>query len=203
MEMTKFAHACFSVEKNNQTIIVDPGNWTDDLVIPPNVVGVVITHEHDDHCDRELLADIFNANPKARLYAHKDVTDQLTHFPTQSVQAGETVQVGDFALTFVGGEHAVIDSTMEPLANLGVLIDKTLYYPGDSFSLPNQPVETLAVPASAPWMKFSEAADFIRSIKPTQVFPTHDALLSDVGKQLADSMLGDVCADVGAAYKRL
>lgn len=203
MDITKYSHACFVVEKSGSSLVVDPGGWTDDLVIPNTVIGVVVTHAHADHCDEDLLERIVSVNPQAIVYAHADVTTQLNSLPSQPVTAGETVHVGDFALTFTGGIHAIIDDAVPELANLGVIIDDSLYYPGDSFALPERPVEVLAVPAAAPWMKFSEAATFIRAVKPRQVFPTHDAILSDAGKQLADRMLGAVCQEVGATYVRL
>lgn len=203
MNITKYSHACFVVEKAGSSLVVDPGGWTDDFVIPDTVIGIVVTHSHPDHCDKSLLQSIIDVNPQAVIYAHAEVIAQLDSLPTHSVSAGKTIHVGNFALTFVGGAHAVIDESMAGLANLGILIDNDLYYPGDSFALPGQPVEALAVPAAAPWMKFSEAAAFIRAVKPQQVFPTHDAILSETGKQLADRMLGAVCQEVGATYTRL
>ncbi len=63
--------------------------------------------------------------------------------------------------------------------NVGVLIDNgEVYYPGDSFAEPGMPVKTLALPIAAPWMKTSEAMDFLTHVKPERAFPTHDAILS-------------------------
>lgn len=202
MEVKKYAHACFAVEKNGSTLIVDPGVWTDDLIVTDTVIGVVITHAHPDHCDIKLIERIVAVNPAVQIFAHADVIAQLSTLPGQPVVAGETVHVGDFALKFVGGEHALIDDSMPPLANLGVIIDESLYYPGDSFALPDQPIETLALPVAAPWMKFSEAATFLRTVNPSQVFPTHDAILSVAGKQLADKMFSAVCQEIDATYAR-
>lgn len=202
MEIEKYAHACFAVKKAGSSLIVDPGAWTDDLVVTDTVIGVVVTHAHPDHCDTQLIERIIATNPTTKIYAHADVIAQLDNLPVQAVAASETVHVGDFVLTFVGGEHAVIDASIPPLANLGVIIDESLYYPGDSFTLPNRTIETLALPVAAPWMKFSEAAAFLRAVTPSQVFPTHDAILSDAGKQLADRMFGAVCQEINASYVR-
>lgn len=203
MDIKKYAHACFAAEKSGSSLIVDPGVWTDDLIIADTVVGIVVTHAHPDHCDPQLIGQIIAANPTAKIYAHADVIAQLDTLPSQAVAVGETVHVGDFALTFVGGEHATIDVSIPPLANLGIIIDESLYYPGDSFTLPGRLIKTLALPVAAPWMKFSEAAAFLRAVAPRQVFPTHDAILSDNGKQLADKMFGSVCQEIGASYERL
>ena len=136
MIITKFSHACLVIEKNNQTIVIDPGNFTDDLVIPNNVAAIVITHEHPDHCDQQLIEQIKEANPACKLIAHQSVTTQFQKIATQDVAAGDQLAVGGFGLRFYGGQHATIHSSLPTPANLGVLIDKQVYYPGDSFFIP-------------------------------------------------------------------
>jgi len=44
---------------------------------------------------------------------------------------------------------------------------------------------------------------FLAQVKPELAFPTHDAILSDDGKQLADTMLGSVASGQSTLYKRL
>jgi hypothetical protein len=78
-----------------------------------------------------------------------------------------------------------------------------VYYPGDSFALPHQPVDILAVPASAPWLKLSESMDFITAVKPKRVFPTHNALLSDIGAKINDGLLEASARGVAAVYIKL
>lgn len=202
-QITKYQHACLVIAKEAQSLVIDPGGWSDDFVSPTNVVGIVITHEHQDHFDRNKLKTIIAANPAAIIYAPSAVTEQLGDLEYLSVDAGETISVGQFSLQFFGGDHAIIDPGMPVASNVGVLVDSTLYYPGDSFTEPHVPVEILALPISAPWMKFSEAASFLRKIKPVQVFPTHDAILSEVGKSLSDMMFRGVCKQIGSSYSRL
>jgi len=203
MNITKYQHSCLVLEKGGQRVVVDPGGWTEDFVVPENVVAVVVTHEHPDHFDIEKLKDIVAASPDAVIYAHEAVTSQIEGLKTQSVAAGEIVKAGDFVLRFTGGEHAIIHSSWQKYANLGVIIDDALYYPGDSFALPEAVVHTLALPASAPWMRASEAMDFLIAVKPVRAFPTHDAILSEIGQGLADRMLGQVAEQNGIKYERL
>jgi hypothetical protein len=87
--------------------------------------------------------------------------------------------------------------------NVGVMINETLYYPGDSFVLPGQPVQILALPIGAPWLKISESIDFLVAIKPKMVFPTHDAVLSAIGKSISDARLSATAREIGAEYRRL
>ncbi len=200
MKLTKFEHACFVVEQDKQSIIVDPGEFTTDLSIPDTVIAVVITHEHQDHLSESHIQAIVAKNPEAVVITHKDSAKNLGHYSTQTVVANEGIKIGNFTLEFFGGEHAVIDSAIPVIANLGVMINDSLYYPGDSFALPERPVKVLALPVSAPWMKISEAADFVRAVQPEFVFPTHDAILSDVGKGLPDRLIPKLTS---VSYQRL
>ena len=203
MKITKFKHACFSVELDGETLIVDPGGWSSDLVIPDNVTAVIITHEHADHLDKDALQKIFDKNSQAVILAHQDVTSQLGEFKTKSVVPNEGMKIGRFELEFFGGEHAMIAKAMPVVANLGVLINERLYYPGDSFTLPDQPVQVLALPVAAPWLKVDETIGFLTGVKPKLVFPTHDAILSEEGKGLVDRVLTPIAEKVGAKYQRL
>lgn len=184
MQLTKFKHACFTVTKNDQTIVVDPGFFSTDFVTPTTVTAVIITHEHMDHLDTGYLQAIVDKNPNALVVAHDSIVAQLPQFKTKAVAAGDTISISDFSLTFYGGQHAIIHPTIPIIANLGVMIDKKVYYPGDSFVTPQEPVKVLALPACAPWMKISEAIDFLVTVAPTMAFPTHDALLSNEGKTI-------------------
>jgi len=203
MKITKYEHACFVAEENGQSLVVDPGNWTSSFTAPDNVVAVVITHEHQDHLDLSHLHAIVSKNPEVVIITHPDVVKQLTDFNARPANPGDSLSVGGFNLTFYGGDHAVISPDRPALANIGVMINDRVYYPGDSFAIPDAPVDILALPVSAPWMKYSEAMEFLTAVKPRIVFPTHDAILSDVGKGLADAMSSAVANQTGAAYQRL
>lgn len=200
MKITKFEHACFVVEQNGQSLVVDPGGFTTDFIVPENVVAVVITHEHQDHLDPHHIAAIIDKNPDATVIGHQDVLKDLNDYQTRAVVANEGTKVGEFALEFYGGQHAIIDPAIPVIANLGVMINNTLYYPGDSFVEPKRAIKVLALPVAAPWMKLSEAADFVRQLRPALAFPTHDAILSDSGKALADRLIPSL---TGVEYTRL
>jgi len=199
MKLTKFEHACFTVTKDNQTVVVDPGSWSTDFTPTADIVAVVITHEHADHLFEAQLEKIAQVAPTAVVVAHESITANITVLSTRPTEAGKTVEVGPFSLTFYGGDHATIYDGYPQIANLGVLINDAIYYPGDSFALPEKQVDTLALPVSAPWMKLSESMDFCKEVNARLVFPTHDAILSDAGKLVVDKLLGGVASQ----YQRL
>jgi L-ascorbate metabolism protein UlaG (beta-lactamase superfamily) len=204
MQLTKYAHACLSLEKPGAQIIIDPGNLTDDYTPRPGVVAIIVTHTHSDHFDPDMIDQIIQLNENAVVIAHQSVTDKLAAGVAYvSVESGDTLTVGGFSLKFYGGEHATIFDRLPGVANLGVMVDETLYYPGDSFAVPDMDVKFLALPVAAPWLKISETIDFLSRVRPKLAFPTHDAILSASGQQIVDNLLGQLAPSYEATYRRL
>lgn len=204
MKLTKYEHACFTVEHDGDILVVDPGGFTTDFIAPPDhVVGIVVTHEHQDHFDHDQIAAIIDKNPNAIIVGHHDIISQIEVFETHAAVHGDTVTIGRFSLEFYGGTHALIHQDIPLIANLGVMINELLYYPGDSFTVPEKPVDTLALPISAPWLKVSEVIDYVTAVNPRLAFPTHDAVLSDTGKSLHDRMISSFAEKVGTVYTRI
>lgn len=199
MNIRKFRHSCLVLEEDGQSLVVDPGEWSTDFVVPKNVVGVIVTHEHGDHFSLEKLQNIVATNPDAVIYAHADVTVKIPDLATTTVTSGETKRIGTFSVQFTGGQHATIHPDYPVCANLGVYVNNgALYYPGDSFASAPGPVEVLAVPAAAPWLKIAEAMDFLAATKPKEYFLTHDAVLSPEGQAVAAAWLGRTAETIDA-----
>src|SRR5581483_6512680 len=87
-----------------------------------------------------------------------------------SVQSGQSFDAAGLAVRVFGGLHAIIHPEIPQVANNAYLIDERLYHPGDSLDVPGVPVETLFLPVSAPWLKLSEAIDFVRAVNPARAF---------------------------------
>lgn len=203
MEVTKYEHACFTVHKDGKTIIVDPGSFTNDLSIPEDVVAVIITHEHGDHFDEDQIAEIIAKNSHAIIIGPRDVTAKLGAYETRTVHGGDSFSLEGFDLDFYGDEHQLIHPSMPGAQNVGVLIEDRLYYPGDSFTMPEKSVDTLALPVAAPWLKIEDAIEFMKSVGARFTFPTHDALLSSTGKNVADNMVEAFAEAAGTTYRRI
>lgn len=203
MELTKYEHACFTVEKDGACIVVDPGFLTTDFSISDNIIAVIITHDHGDHFSKELLAEIISKNPTALIIGPEEVTSQLHSYETRTVHGGDSFAVEGFDLDFYGDTHATIHSDIPGSQNVGVLIEDRLYYPGDSLTMPEKSVDTLALPVAAPWLKLDEAVEFMKSVGARFTFPTHDAILSVSGKQIVDGMLSQFAETAGTEYRRI
>ena len=203
MKLTKYEHACFTVEKDGVSLVIDPGAFTTDFSTPDNVAAIIITHRHQDHYDREQMSEIMDDNPDAMIIAPLDITRELTQYETRPVAGGDSFTIGGFDIDIYGDAHATIHPELPSIHNIGVLIDDRLFYPGDAFTVPEKSVDTLALPVSAPWMKLSEAIDYMRLIGARLTFPTHDAILSATGRTVVDGTLSQFAESASTIYQRI
>jgi L-ascorbate metabolism protein UlaG (beta-lactamase superfamily) len=177
MRLTKYGHACVRIEDGDRVLVIDPGIFSEAEALS-GVTSVLLTHEHPDHVDVDKLAAARENNPGLTVYTHPALA-ALDENAT-AVEPGESFTAAGFSVQVVGGRHAEIIDGLPGCPNVGFIIEG-IYHPGDSFFVPAQPVETLLVPASGPWLKLGEAVEFVRNVQPTRAFPVHDALLSDIG----------------------
>ncbi len=197
MNITKREHACLVVEQDGASLVIDPGSFTAPFAVE-GLSAIVVTHEHADHVTREhldrLLADAAGA---VELFAPAGVVAAHPDYHWQIVDGGDMRAAGPFALAFFGGHHATIHRSIPIVDNVGVFVNATLYYPGDSFTVPTGEVPVLAVPASAPWLKIGEVMDYIDAVKPRHAFPTHERVNSDAGNAMANARITHVVESHG------
>jgi L-ascorbate metabolism protein UlaG (beta-lactamase superfamily) len=187
MRLTKYAHACVALHKDGRTIVLDPGTFTPEA--RPAVAAadaVLITHEHFDHVDEELL----RAHPGVPVYGPAAVRAKLGERVTV-IAPGDELDVAGFTVSGHGGRHAPIHGDIPQVDNVALLIDGTVYHPGDSYHAPSAPVRVLLLPTSGPWTKLGEAADFVRAVKPARVLQIHELMLSDLGQASTANILGE------------
>lgn len=199
MRIVKRGHACLEVTESGKTLIIDPGDHTEPLD-PSDLVAVVITHEHPDHWDAAHLRAIRERFPEAPIFGPPGVLEAAEEFEVVPVHAGERHTVGPFELQFFGGDHAVIHESIPVVDNVGVLVNGTLYYPGDSFAVPDATVDVLAAPAGAPWLKISEVMDFVMAVAPKRTFATHVMSLSEAGLAMSNARIRGAVEHVGGTH---
>ena len=203
MKITKLEHSGVILEKNGKKLVFDPVEFAGTLPALRDVVAIIITHLHSDHLQPEKITAIMDLNPGARIFAPEDALDQL---PNATVVAGgDEMNIEGFELKFFGKDHASVMAGKVPCDNIGVVVDGKLTNPGDSFDLLelDGEVETLLVPEVAPWAKISETIEFMKIAKPRIVIPVHDGLLSEMGKEIYDRLLGGACESIGAEFAPL
>src|SRR5690606_6518640 len=204
MRITKFEHAALRLDHLGQTLIIDPGAFTAPLEDLSTVVAVVITHEHPDHWTPEHLDRLLGAAPGIPIFAPSGVAAAAEGYDITVVAPGESVTAGQFDIRFFGGQHAVIHASLPTVENIGVLVNDELYYPGDSYAVPEGVrVHTLAAPLGAPWLKIGDAMDFVLAVAPRRAFGTHDVPLSEIGRTMHQQRLQWAAEQGGGQYHDL
>ncbi len=202
MRLTKKKHACVRLEKDGQTLVVDPGNYSeDDAAVGAD--AILVTHEHPDHFDEGRLRAALDANPGAEIWTLRSVAEQISAaFPgrVHTVGHGDTFTAAGFDVQVHGEMHAVIHPDIPRITNVGYLVDGSVFHPGDALTVPGHPVETLLLPLHAPWSKISEIIDYVREVKPQRAIDVHDALLAEIARPAYDRHLGNLS---GADHARL
>ncbi|MFF4910084.1 MBL fold metallo-hydrolase [Streptomyces sp. NPDC001260] len=195
MKLTKHAHACVTVEKDDTRLVIDPGTFTPDAAdAVARAHAVLITHEHFDHFDEELVAAALETQPDLHVYGTKAVAATLggRGGRVHAVAAGDTLTVGSITATVHGHRHAPIHADIPCPDNVGYLLDDgALYHPGDAYFAPEAPVHTLLLPTSGPWTKLGEAADYVRAVKPERIIQIHELMLSELGQHSTANLLGE------------
>ena len=182
MQITHFGHACLLVQTGSARLLIDPGieAFASGFEGERELAAVLITHQHMDHLDVDRLPALLAANPGAALVTDSASAQQLAErgITARAVRPGERLEFGGTVVETVGGEHAVIHPEVPVVPNIGYLVDGTLLHPGDSFHVPDRRVDVLALPTGAPWLKASEAVDYLRAVSPRLAVPIHEGVLS-------------------------
>jgi L-ascorbate metabolism protein UlaG (beta-lactamase superfamily) len=202
MRLTKKTHACIRLEKDGQTLVIDPGTFSEeDAAVGAD--AILVTHEHLDHFNEGRLRAGLEANPAAGIWTLRSVAEKISAaFPgrVHTVGHGDTFSAAGFDVQVHGELHAVIHPDIPRITNVGYLVDGSVFHPGDALTVPDHPVETLMLPVHAPWNKISEVIDYVREVKPQRAFDIHDALLTDLARPIYDSQIGSLG---GAEHGRL
>ncbi len=203
MQLTKHVHSCVRIDDGDRTLVIDPGAFSDLDAALDGADAVLITHEHADHLDVDRVRAAAKADPRLRLWAPASVASTFADLGEQvvAVGAGETFEAAGFSVKTFGGQHALIHPLVPMIANVGFLIEDAVYHPGDSFVVPPLPVNTLLLPAAAPWSKMSEVIDFAIAVRAPFAYPIHDFVISDAYRGILRNVLGSIVERFGVQYR--
>jgi len=183
MKITKYGHCCLLIEVAGKRVLTDPGRFSNGHTELTDIDLILITHEHGDHCHTDSVIHILDKNPQAvvvtntsveKLLAEQGIVADILEGQASGTPAGIPLQAFD-------GKHVEIVGNFGLVQNTGYLVADRFFYPGDAYTLPNKPVEVLALPVAGPWCKLSEAIAYGLAVGPKIAIPVHDAVLSEFG----------------------
>jgi L-ascorbate metabolism protein UlaG (beta-lactamase superfamily) len=205
MRFTKLGHSCVRLEKDGAVLVIDPGTFTDAAAALAGASAVLVTHEHPDHLDADAIRAALQADPDLTLWANPSITAQFAEFGgrVRETRHGDALSVAGFEVHVHGRDHALIHKDIPLVVNTGFLVDGDLFHPGDSLTVPEEPVRTLLLPISAPWLKAGEMIDYFREVAPARGYAIHDAILNDNGLALVTRLMSLAAAPSGVPVARL
>ncbi|RJT82167.1 MBL fold metallo-hydrolase [Arthrobacter cheniae] len=211
MLLTKYSHSCVRIEQGGSVLVIDPGTFSEVEEALAGAGVVLVTHEHPDHIAVDRVVAVLQANPGIELWSPRGVVDTVgaalgggAAHRLHAVSGGEEFTVAGFAVRTFGGQHALIHALIPMIANVGFLIDGSVYHPGDSLIVPDGiDVGTLLVPVHAPWSKLAEVVDFVTSVRAPRAFQIHDGLLNETGLGMVEGHLTRLGARYGTDFRHL
>jgi L-ascorbate metabolism protein UlaG (beta-lactamase superfamily) len=180
MKITHFGHACLLVETQTARLLFDPGTFSHGFENVRDLTAVLITHNHADHLDVDRLRVLLDENPGVVLLADADSAPLLDGLSPRIVASGDHIELAGATIDVLGETHAHVYRDIPGISNAAYLVDGgAFFHPGDSFVVPEQKVDILALPTSGPWLKVSDAVEYVTAIAPRIAVPMHEAALAD------------------------
>jgi L-ascorbate metabolism protein UlaG (beta-lactamase superfamily) len=202
VRLTKIGHSCVRLDDGAASLVVDPGMFVDVAAALDGVHAVLVTHEHPDHVLVDAVRAALDGDEDLRVWAPRPVIsalggpgDRLT-----VVGPGESFEAGGLPVRTYGGQHALIHPSIPVVPNVAYVVGEAVLHPGDSFTVPDVPVQVALVPIHAPWSKASEVIDFAVSVRAPRSFAIHDGLINQAGLGLVESHLTRITAPYGSTY---
>ena len=199
--VTKIHHSCLTVDDGSTRLLLDPGQ----LGPRPSLDGVdavLITHNHFDHFDPELVKEALHRG--IPVWAPGDALDELGGLDARDdgdlheAVTGTTLRIGTLPVQVAGNRHAEVHPTLPGPANRAYLIDGRVLVTGDEHPVPPDRLTALVTPVDAPWLRAADLIRYVRAVRPEIVVGVHDGLLNEDGLAVARHVV-DSLRNEGAA----
>lgn len=169
------------IEEGKTKILIDPGTWVfGEKISKPadfsDVAAVLVTHEHPDHLDIQSLSEILKG--KATLISNRSVSTILkkSNLYPKILGYGEQIKIGGVTIEGINSPHGTNPVPMPE--NIGFLIDKKIFHPGDSLKVSDLPkVQVYLAPITAPWATLNNVVEATKDLSPKTVIPIHDGYM--------------------------
>ncbi len=172
------------IEEKNIRILTDPGTFTIKQQEKINNIDLIlITHEHADHIHVPSLKKIMENNISAKIITNESVGKLIEkeNIKFEIIKHEEIKEFKGIILEAIEAKHEIIFEDFGQVLNTGFFINKKFFYPGDSYIVPKNKVNILALPVAGPWCKVNDFMKYALKVKPEIAFPVHDGMLNTFG----------------------
>lgn len=200
MKITKLGHSCLLVEMPepvNRTVLFDPGVMSDVNVDSLEFLDdIVVTHEHGDHMNVELIKRLQQKFPQVRLTGSPKVAALLRE---EGLAAVSEMPEGMEVFT---APHEAVSPMFPDADNIGVHYLNKLTHPGDCTHFA-ETKEILALPVTGPWGSSVEILNHAVTLKPKYIIPIHDWHWNEDARQAMYEVIAAVCDKAGITFCRV
>jgi len=175
MKVTKYPQSCLLIEDNGRRLLIDPGS-----LVPMHfkaadllpIDAILITHEHPDHADPELIKTLLAAKA-VPVIANASTKKLFPDLVTEVVSDGQDFDAAGWKIQARELPHCLmVDGTPGP-QNTGYVIEGVLFHPGDGITIENLQVDNTAVPFAGPDISPKDVFDFIKATGAKTIIPIH------------------------------
>ena len=185
MKLTHLGHACLLVETDGARLLIDPGT-TSSFEDVRDLDAVLVTHQHADHVDVPRLAALLAANPGARLVVDPDSVTAVDGLPADHVVArpGDRLTFGGSTVDVAGRPARRRLRRRARLHELGLPRRRRRAPAPRRLVLRARPRRSTCSPSpiDGPWLKLSEAVDYVHAVAPRVAVPIHEGETTDPAK---------------------
>ena len=206
MKITKFVHSCLLIEESGKKVLIDPGNYSAevlDLSHLSNLSYLLITHEHQDHMYIPFIKQVVEKSPNIKVISNSSVAKILEGEgikvirPRRSDAQDPRGLGGDF-VEMEEVSHEKIFMGPSP-ANTLFKVGRRLTHPGDSHHFESS-TEILALPVQASWGSTTDAVNLAVRLKPKIIIPIHDWHWSDKARENMYKRLEEYFGKLGIKF---
>jgi L-ascorbate metabolism protein UlaG (beta-lactamase superfamily) len=198
VEIFFIGHGSLMFKMNNRIIYVDPVKSSGDYKSLPKADVILVTHEHFDHLDVNLINDLRKST--TAIFCNEAAAAKVNG--SSSMKPGTSVISGDFTIEAVPAYNIVNERAPgQPFhpkgAGVGYIIGfggKRIYVAGDTENTPEMKalknIDIAFLPMNLPYTMTPEmVADAAKSFKPKILYPYHygDTNTAEILKLLKDS----------------
>jgi L-ascorbate metabolism protein UlaG (beta-lactamase superfamily) len=181
IELYFIGHGSLMFKIKDKIVYVDPVKSSGNYVNMPEADIILITHEHYDHLDTDLIAELKKS--ETAILCNASAAGKAAGKP---MKAGESVTIGKIIIEAVDAYNIVNERTpghpFHPKgAGLGYILNfggKRIYVAGDTENTPEMKslknIDVAFLPMNLPYTMTPEmVADAAKSFKPKILYPYH------------------------------